>query len=290
MRLLEQLPKIGELAGGLGIFRGTIDEEFSRKYNSCFMRFLVTIPTMQKIAFPLLSFLLLVAAPVMLLSQESNSPGAYPSTGTQFFQDQNPIAQMGDKSLPRASLGERFPSRAAEAFLNAFQSRNWDLHSVMIVKDGKVTYERWFGEHSPTKLHEMYSVSKTWTSMAAGFAIKENLFSLDDKIISFFPDDLPEVVSENLAEMRIRDLLTMSTGHDYNQTWTWIEAEKIPTDPWEKYFFAQPVPHKPGTKWVYNSLATHMISALIQKLTGEKLIDYGSSDKCVPCLVNCEYF
>ena len=185
-----------------------------------------------------------------------------------FAQDQ------ADKSLPRASLAERFPSQAADAFLDSFQSKNMDLHSVMILKDGKVTYERWFGEHSPTKLHEMFSVSKTWTCMAAGFAIQENLFSLDDKIISFFPNDLPETVSENLAEMRIRDILTMSTGHDFNQTWTWIEAGNIPTDPWERYFFAQPVVHKPGTTWLYNSLATHMISALIQKLTGEKLIDY----------------
>ena len=82
-----------------------------------------------------------------------------------FAQDQ------ADKSLPRASLDERFPSQAADAFLDAIQSKNMDLHSIMIVKDGKVVYERWFGEHAPARPHVMWSVSKTWTSMRLLFAI-----------------------------------------------------------------------------------------------------------------------
>jgi CubicO group peptidase (beta-lactamase class C family) len=174
------------------------------------------------------------------------------------------------KSLPRAALDERFPSAAAESFLREMQEKKMDLHSVMILKNGKVVYERWFGENAPGKNHVMWSVSKTWTAMAVGFAIAEGKFTVEDKVISFFPNDLPAEVPENLAELRVKDLLTMSVGH-----------EKDPTGPirgiapsWEKFFFAYPIPHKPGTKFVYNSVATYMLSSLVRKTTGENLIDY----------------
>jgi len=180
--------------------------------------------------------------------------------------------QVG-KSLPRASLAERFPSQAADAFLDAMQSKNMDLHSVMILKDGKGLYERWFGEHAPTTPHVMWSVSKTWTTMAVGFAVSENRLSVDDKVISLFPDDLPETVSENLAELRVKDLLTMSVGHDNDPT-SLVWQKNDQSERWEKLFLAYPIPHKPGTKFVYNSLATYMLSAIVQKVTGEKIIDY----------------
>ena len=181
---------------------------------------------------------------------------------------------LSAQGLPRASLAGRFPSQAADAFLDAVQSRNMDLHSVMILKDGKVVYERWFGEHAPAAPHVMWSVSKTWTSMAVGFAVSENRLSVEDKVISFFPDDLPENVSENLTELRVKDLLTMSVGHDNDPTGLVWQRDNQPSERWEKLFLTYPIPHKPGTKFVYNSLATYMLSAIVQKVTGEKIIDY----------------
>ncbi|MDR0327338.1 MAG: beta-lactamase family protein [Planctomycetaceae bacterium] len=174
------------------------------------------------------------------------------------------------QSLPRAALDERFPSAAAEAFLQAFQEKKMDLHSMMILKEGKVVYERWFGDNAPDKNHVMWSVSKTWTSMAVGFAIAEGKFSVEDKVVSFFPDDLPEEVSENLAALRVKDLLTMSVGHDNEPTGTIRNAQGN----WEKFFLAHPIPHKPGTKFVYNSIATYMLASIVRKTTGENLIDY----------------
>ena len=178
------------------------------------------------------------------------------------------------QSLPRAGLAERFPSAAAEAFLDAAQAKGMDMHSVMIVKDGKVMYERWFGENAPAQRHVMWSVSKTWTAMAVGFAVAEGKFTVEDTVISFFPEDLPEEVSENLAELRVKDLLTMSVGHDNDPTGLVWAKEKAAGEQWEKMFLAYPIPHKPGTKFVYNSLATYMLSSIVQKTTGEKVIDY----------------
>ena len=152
-----------------------------------------------------------------------------------------------------------------------------ELHSLMIVKDGKVVYERWFGANAPETNHVMWSVSKTFTSMGIGFAVDEKKLTVNDKVISFFPDDLPNEVSENLAALTIKDLLTMSVGHEKDPTSLVLRNNNVNTlneTNWEKLFFEQPMPHKPGTKFVYNSLATYMLASILQKVTGEKLSDY----------------
>ena len=175
------------------------------------------------------------------------------------------------KSLPRAAINERFPGATTAVFLNAVQARNMDLHSLMILQNGKVVEERWFGNNAPGENHTFRSVSKTWTATAIGFAVAEGRFSVEDKFISFFPDDLPAEISPHLAEVRIKDLLTMRVGHNDNPTK--FNPATIPGR-WENYFFAYPLPHKPGTHFTYNGLASYMLSALIQKTTGEKMMDY----------------
>jgi CubicO group peptidase (beta-lactamase class C family) len=116
----------------------------------------------------------------------------------------------------------------------------------------------------------MHSVSKTFTSTAIGFAVAESRLKVTDKVISFFPDELPEIVPPYLAELDIQDLLTMTVGHDIDPT-----AEIRATGgSWERQFLAKPVNNKPGTRFVYNSMATYMLSAIVQRVTGEKVIDY----------------
>lgn len=157
---------------------------------------------------------------------------------------------------------------AFEQYIQEMQKQGINVESTMIVKDGKVVKEQWWGEGAPDKPHVMFSVTKTFTSTAAGFAVTEGVLNLDDKVISFFPDKLPETVSENLAAMTVKDLLTMSCGHDFSYS-----PRPEDTD-WVKTFLALPVKYKPGEYFYYNTFGSHMISAIIQKVTGEKLIDY----------------
>ena len=117
----------------------------------------------------------------------------------------------------------------------------------------------------------MNSVSKTFTSTAVGFAIAEGKLKLDDKVISFFPDKLPAEVSDNLKEMTVRHLLTMNCGHDTDPT---RDVRGKQDADWVKEFLAWPVEHKPGTFFCYNSVGTYMLSAIVQKVTGEKIVDY----------------
>ncbi len=86
-------------------------------------------------------------------------------------------------------------------------------------------------------------------------------------MLKFFPEDAPSEPSKNLKAMRISDLLRMSTGHQ-------AEPKRTPETPWTKTFLAQPVPFKPGTHFLYNTSATYMLSAIVQKATGMTVLDY----------------
>ena len=75
------------------------------------------------------------------------------------------------------------------------------VDSVMVLRDGKVIAEAWRAPNAPEKPHAMYSLSKSLCSTAIGFAIDEGKMSLDQKIVDFFPDDVPEDASENLKKI-----------------------------------------------------------------------------------------
>jgi CubicO group peptidase (beta-lactamase class C family) len=117
----------------------------------------------------------------------------------------------------------------------------------------------------------LFSLSKSFTSTAVGFVVAEGRLSVDDPVVSFFPDETPSIVAPNLAAMRVRHLLSMSTGHDADVT---DAVTRSGSDDWVRAFLAQPVQHRPSTHFAYNSAATYMLSAIVQRLTGETLLAY----------------
>jgi CubicO group peptidase (beta-lactamase class C family) len=154
------------------------------------------------------------------------------------------------------------------AFLDEANHKIDSLHSFMLVRHGHVVAECWWDPYDAKSRHELYSLSKSFTSTAVGLAIAEGKLSLDDPVLKFFPDDAPEKPSENLKSMRVHDLLRMNTGH---QTEPSLSTSK---QPWVKTFLAHPVPFKPGTHFLYNTAATYMQSAIVQKVTGQTVLDY----------------
>ncbi|PZD96293.1 serine hydrolase [Paenibacillus sambharensis] len=174
--------------------------------------------------------------------------------------------------LPRCTPEEQGISSAdVEAFLDAVEASGQELHSFMLLRGGKVTAEGWWHPYTPDCLHQMFSVSKSFNATAIGIAVEEGLLSVDDKVLSFFPEKAPSDPSENLQAMRVHDLLAMGTGHDTDVTGPMIQCED---GDWVKAFLAQPVQHKPGTHFAYNSGASHMLSAILQKVAGVTLYDY----------------
>jgi len=162
-------------------------------------------------------------------------------------------------------------SKAVLEFINAAESeRPDDMHSIIIMRNGHKITEGYWAPYNEESNHMLFSLSKSFTSTAIGIAQDENLLSIYDPVTSFFPESLPDSISPNLKAMRIKDLLRMSTGHDQDATGRLMVDGKS----WVESFFSLTVEHKPGTHFVYNSAATYMLSAIIQKVTGETLIQY----------------
>ncbi|MBI1177716.1 serine hydrolase [bacterium] len=171
-------------------------------------------------------------------------------------------------SLPRSAPEAQGVSSAAMLdFINALDTQIEAMHSIMVVRHGYVIAEGWWTPYDAEHNHVLYSLSKSFTSTAVGLAIAEGKLDLFDPVLKFYPEDAPEDPGANLKSMRIRDLLTMSTGHQ-------DEPSAAPDVVSPKSFYAQPVPHKPGTHFKYNTAATFMLSAIVQKVTGETVLDY----------------
>lgn len=173
----------------------------------------------------------------------------------------------GTASLKHAKPDSRL-NAAMENYLQAAKDQMLNIQSVMVLQHGKVKYEKWLNGGEALKPHVLNSVSKTFTSAAVGLAIEEGLLSLDDKLVSFFPDDMPASPSENLKKVTIHNLLTMNCGHDSEP------SRKKEGSTWVKTFLDWPVEHEPGTYFCYNSMGTYMLSAIVQKVTGQKVVEY----------------
>jgi len=160
----------------------------------------------------------------------------------------------------------------------AEKTRPDDLHSFILMRHGQVAAQGWWNPYNPDSPHMLFSLSKSFTSTAIGIAQSEGLLSINDKVISFFPDETPPSPSEKLQSMRIRDLLKMNSGHNEDAS----GRMRNDASSWVKGFLALEVEHKPGTHFVYNSGATFMLSAIIQKVTGKTLLEYLTPRLFVP--------
>ncbi len=189
----------------------------------------------------------------------------------RFCQSQE-ITMPATTALPRSTPeAQGIPSAAITRFVEAVEANISELHSFVLLRHGSVVAEGWWAPYRPELPHMLFSLSKSFTSSAIGLAAAENLLSLDDPVISFFPDELPAQVSANLAAMQVRHLLSMSTGHAED---TLPAVQRGETAVWTTAFLACPVEFQPGTHFVYNSGATYMLSAILQKVAGQKLLDY----------------
>ena len=166
---------------------------------------------------------------------------------------------------------EGIPSESINALVNSLEKNIHSVHSFVLLRHGKLVAQGWWNPYKKQDPHILWSLSKSFTSAAIGFAVQEKLLSVNDRVLSFFPNDAPENPSDNLKNMRIKDLLTMNTGQRNDAFRAMVNpGEKNPV----KAFLALPVEQKPGTLFIYNTGATYMLSAIIQKVTGQKLIDY----------------
>lgn len=166
---------------------------------------------------------------------------------------------------------EKIDSRWIMNFLQRLESVGLPLHSMILMRHGNIVAETYYAPYTAGTLHRMFSINKSLVSLAIGLLEEEGMLRLDDHIIDYFPEKLPkEGPHPYLAAMTIRHMLMMATCHN---TTTY---KKIPKDDldWVGSFFTVKPTHLPGTCFSYDTSASHVLCALVEKLTKTELISY----------------
>lgn len=182
------------------------------------------------------------------------------------FPEQIPYEQPLPRSTPEK---EGVSSERIREMIDALaQKKTLHLHSVMVLKNGKVIGETSFYPYQKELWHAAYSMGKSVVSMAIGFLIQEEKITLDTKIADLFKKDLNFISLLKLKNLTVEHLLTMTSGVAFNETGA------ISGNDWVKSFLESPMHHEPGEFFEYNSMNTYMLSAIVTEITGETLVDY----------------
>ena len=178
----------------------------------------------------------------------------------------------GSTALPRSTPeAEGVDPAGIRALVGTFDTKIDAVHSLMLVRHGKVVAEGWWAPYAAPDVHIIYSATKSFTSTAVGFAVQEGRLGVNDLVLAHFPEFAPPNPSAQLKKMRVRDLLTMTTGHQ-NNPMDFMRARTA--GDWTRGFLEAPVEHKPGTHFLYDSGASYVLAALVQKVTGQTVEAY----------------
>jgi CubicO group peptidase (beta-lactamase class C family) len=191
----------------------------------------------------------------------------------------DPISNGFTRATPES---QGISSVAIRQFISAAQASGLYWHSFMLLRHGHVVAEGWWKPFDANYKHTLYSLSKSFTSTAIGLLVKDGKVNVNDSVLSFFQDELPSEISDNLMEMKVKNLLTMNTGHEEDTTPKMREG----TATWTKTFLSLPVEHKPGSHFLYNTGATYMLGAIVKKITGQDLETFLTPRLFLPLEIN----
>lgn len=171
------------------------------------------------------------------------------------------------------------------SFLEEIERQELELHGFMLLRHGHVLAEGWWKPFRPEISHAVYSLTKSFTSIAAGFAVEEGLLSVDQRVLAYFPELDNPAIRENIGDMKIKHLLTMTTGHeedtarfgataDFLQHITSARVGDRSDQDYVRAFMELPVTRDPGTFFLYNSGASHVLGSIVERVVENRLVDY----------------
>lgn len=159
------------------------------------------------------------------------------------------------------------PSEAIMKLLDTLEDGGFtEMHGLMIMRHDKVCAEGWWKPFGPGLHHALHSLSKTWTATAIGLCEYEGLLNVTDRVCDILPDKMPSPLPARVARMTVRDVMTMASGSE-------TEKEDY-EDGWVEDFFARPIEHEPGAFWRYNSHATAILSAIVERVSGTSMVAF----------------
>lgn len=163
-------------------------------------------------------------------------------------------------------------AQGIEAFIDALEATpGIDMHSLIVVRHGAVVAAGWWAPYTPDRLQLLYSLSKSYTSTAAGLAVEDGLLNLDDPVIRYFPELDADVTHPWSRAMLVRHIASMASGHTYD-TWDAVVASGD-EEPVRAFLRLAPE-QEPGTVFAYNQSATYTLAAIVQRVSGQSLTGY----------------
>ncbi|MET7702938.1 serine hydrolase domain-containing protein [Streptomyces sp. NPDC005485] len=180
---------------------------------------------------------------------------------------------MSTRPLPVAEPAEQgVDASGVHAFLDAVEAApDIEPHSLMIMRHGHLVASGWWAPYAPERLHLLYSLSKSFTSTAAGFAVGEGLIRLDDPVISYFPEFEADITDPRSRAMLVRHVASMASGHlaeTHERAFRRDREEPV------RGFLLTPPDQDPGSVFAYNQPATYTLGAIVQRVTGQSLTEY----------------
>lgn len=180
---------------------------------------------------------------------------------------------MSVRPLPTSTPADQgVDASGVHAFLDALEGApDIEPHSLMIMRHGRLVASGWWAPYTPERPHLLYSLSKSFTATAAGFAVAEGLIGLDDPVISYFPEFEADITDPRSRAMRVRHVASMSSGHlaeTIHESLALDSAEPV------RGFLLLPPDRDPGTVFAYNQPTTYTLAAILQRVTGQPLTEY----------------
>jgi len=196
-------------------------------------------------------------------------------------------------SLDDVGLNAKILSELVE---DIHRNKYQNVHSILIVKDGKLVFEEYFSGYTwdyngdqfrgeltdfgIDTIHNLASVTKSFTSALVGIAMDQgSIKGVDEKMFDFFPE-YSHLNDERKDRITLEHLLTMTSGLEWNGMELPLSNTRndliqlfIVSDPIE-YILAKPVVDEPGTKWYYNGGGTNLLGEVIRETTGLRMDDF----------------
>lgn len=169
-------------------------------------------------------------------------------------------------------------AKQIQKYIQVLEKHGIETHNIILARGNQIFFEKYWSPLHADFAHRMYSTTKSYVSIAVGFAIQDGLVALDDKIVDCFPEDVPENVLEHVKNQTVRNMLMMSTGYRQScANWFVDQEDRV------KFYFRHncgPITSShefskiPGAFFDYDSTGSFILGALVERLTKKSLNEY----------------
>ena len=160
-------------------------------------------------------------------------------------------------------------SNDVAAMLKGYRDAGLSMHSMIVMRHGEIVAEAYAEPFDENTLHRMYSVSKSFVSIAIGVLEAEGKISINDTIDRYFPDYINGQTDPRIAKTKIVDLLRMASPFRKGSTYNGRTDMN-----WTATFFTALVGKEPGTEFLYDTSATHILGVIVERVTGMTFLEY----------------